>query len=84
MKNILFVIPYLGGGGAERVLIDLINTLNKKNIYNITIFTIGSGILDDQLDKEIRHVKLFNVDLANQDIISKIKIRLILKLLKIL
>ncbi|PGZ44815.1 glycosyl transferase, partial [Bacillus thuringiensis] len=29
-------------------------------------------------------MKLFNVDLANQDIISKIKIRLILKLLKIL
>ncbi len=35
MKNILFVIPYLGGGGAERVLIDLINTLNKKKIYII-------------------------------------------------
>ncbi|MBK5470011.1 MULTISPECIES: glycosyltransferase [Bacillus] len=84
MKNILFVIPYLGGGGAERVLIDLMNVLSQQKKFRMTLFTIGSGILDDQLDKEIRHVKLFNVDLAKQDVVSKIKIRLILKSLKIL
>lgn len=41
-------------------------------------FTIGSGILDDQLDSEIKHVKLVKVNLANQDMFSKIKIKVIL------
>lgn len=84
MKNILFVIPYLGGGGAERVLIDLMNVLNRQQKYNITLFTIGSGILDDQLDSEIKHVKLVKVNLANQDMLSKIKIKVIFKVLKML
>ncbi len=39
MKNILFLIPTLGGGGAERVLVNLVNNLSKEK-YRITVQTL--------------------------------------------
>lgn len=43
MKSILFLIPSLGGGGAERVLVNLVNNLDqtKFDIYVQTLFDIG-------------------------------------------
>lgn len=41
-KSILFLIPTLGGGGAERVLINLVNNLDPKK-YVITVQTIFRG-----------------------------------------
>lgn len=38
-KNILFLINNLGGGGAEKVLVNLVNHLDK-NKYNITLRTL--------------------------------------------
>lgn len=37
MKKVLFAINNLEGGGAEKVLVDLVNNLNKK-IYSRLIF----------------------------------------------
>ncbi|MFK4391701.1 glycosyl transferase [Bacillus sp. AFS026049] len=86
MKKILFVVPYLGGGGAERVLVDLINLINKDYHfkYSITLFTIGSGVLDDQVDGTIKHIKLINTDLSNKKFFPKIKIKLITGVLKLI
>lgn len=42
MKSILFFIPTLGGGGAERVLINLVNNLDRKK-YKITVQTLFDG-----------------------------------------
>ena len=39
MKKILFLIPTLGGGGAERVLVNLINNLDRTK-YQITVQTL--------------------------------------------
>lgn len=39
MKNVLFLIPTLGGGGAERVLVNLVNNLDK-NKYKVTLQTL--------------------------------------------
>lgn len=39
MKTILFLIPTLGGGGAEKVLVNLVNHLNRKK-YHIEIITL--------------------------------------------
>ena len=39
MKKLLFIMPDLGGGGAEKVLIDIINYLDKSK-FDITIFLI--------------------------------------------
>lgn len=42
MKKILFAIPTLGGGGAERVLVTLLNNLSVEK-YDITLFCIFDG-----------------------------------------
>ena len=41
MKKIVFGITSLGIGGAERVLVDLVNKLQEE--YEITIFTLYKG-----------------------------------------
>ena len=38
MKKVLFAINNLEGGGAEKVLVDLVNNLKKKKIYSRLIF----------------------------------------------
>lgn len=56
MKKVLFLIPSLGGGGAEKVLTTLVNRLCEYN-YDITIIVIfGNGIYEKQIDKRV-HVK---------------------------
>ena len=53
MKKILFGITSLTLGGAERVLVDIANTLVDK--YDITIFTIyANGELERQLNKKVK------------------------------
>lgn len=39
MKSVLFVIPTLGGGGAEKVLVNLVNHLDRSK-YKIEIVTL--------------------------------------------
>ena len=52
-KKLLFGITSLTLGGAERVLVDLVNALCDK--YDITIFTIYSkGELEKQLSKSVK------------------------------
>lgn len=51
MKKLLFLIPTLAGGGAERVLANLVNNLSREK-YDITVQTLflkkfcGFGIVD--------------------------------------
>lgn len=59
MKKIVFGITSLGIGGAERVLVDIVNKLQKK--YDITIFTLyGKGAFEKELDKNIKVIKLYD------------------------
>lgn len=52
MKKIVFGITSLNAGGAERVLIDLVNKL--VNDFAITIFTFyGNGDFENQLNSKI-------------------------------
>lgn len=58
MKKIVFGITSLRPGGAERVLIDIVN--HFKNDYEITIFSIyGDGEFEKQLDKKIHFQSLY-------------------------
>lgn len=60
MKKILFGITSLGLGGAERVLVDIVNELVEQ--YDITIFTIyAKGELEKELSKNIKLKSLFKV-----------------------
>ena len=59
MKKILFGITSLTIGGAERVLVDLVNKL--KDYYDITIFTIyPKGELEKELNTNVKLKSLYN------------------------
>lgn len=61
MKKILFLIHTLGGGGAERVLVDLVNNLDKRN-YEITVMTVvDTGIYKEALVPEIKYKTMFKL-----------------------
>ena len=54
IKKIVFGITSLGLGGAERVLVDLVNELSLNQEYQITIFTIyGQGELEKQVSSKV-------------------------------
>lgn len=58
MKKVLFFIPSLGGGGAEKVLVTLINNLNSKK-YQITLITLFNGGVNEKFlndDIEIKTI----------------------------
>ena len=53
MKKIIFGITSLTLGGAERVLVDMVNQLSDT--FDITIFTIyGKGELEKSLNNRIK------------------------------
>lgn len=59
MKKVLFFIDTLGHGGAEKVLVNLVNNLDKSK-YDITLMTIfDCGINKAFLKKEIRYKYIF-------------------------
>ncbi|MFB5282767.1 glycosyltransferase [Peribacillus sp. Hz7] len=54
-KKILFLITSLGGGGAEKVLIDLVKNLDPLK-YEITVQTVlDEGIYIKQLPKHVKY-----------------------------
>ena len=59
MKKILIIHESLGGGGAERVLIELLNNINYSR-YHITLLTIkDGGIYKSQLNKNVIHKSIY-------------------------
>ena len=58
-KRILFFIADLGGGGAEKVLVNLVNNLNSEK-YDITVRTIfGKGVNAKFLKPHIKYKPIF-------------------------
>lgn len=59
MKTVLFLIPSLGGGGAERVLVNLVNNLDKTK-YRVTVQTLFDiGVNRQYLNKDIEYIPGF-------------------------
>ena len=53
MKKIIFFIPNLKHGGAEKVLVNLVNNLDKSK-YEVTLFSIfDEGMNKEFLNKEV-------------------------------
>lgn len=52
-KRVLFILPSLSPGGAERVLITLMNSLNKSRFSPSLISVMPKAGLDTLVDKEI-------------------------------
>ena len=58
-KKILFGITSLKLGGAERVLVDIVNNICDK--YDITIFTLyNKGEFEPEIDKRVKIKSMFN------------------------
>lgn len=59
MKKIVFGITCLNLGGAERVLVDIVNELCDR--YEITIFTLyGKGELREEINKKVNIVSVYD------------------------
>lgn len=55
MKRILFLMNTLTGGGAEKVLVDIVNNLDKDK-FDVTLQTICDvGIYKDALNEKVRY-----------------------------
>lgn len=55
-KNILFVIPHLDGGGAERVLIDILNQINSEK-FKITLLVFQKhGVYLNKIPNNVRTI----------------------------
>lgn len=58
-KNILFMIDALTSGGAEKVLLDLVNHLDKDK-YSITLMTLADvGSLKERIPNDIIYKSVF-------------------------
>lgn len=54
MKKLLFMIDTLNGGGAEKVLFDILNNFDYKK-YEVDLFLIKKeGIYLEKLDKRVK------------------------------
>ena len=71
MKRVLFVIPDLRGGGAEKVLVNLLNGLSKDK-YEITLYTIfWEGSNRKLLTPDVRQKYLFKSVFRGYSVIQK-------------
>ena len=56
MKKILFLIPNLGHGGAERVLVNLVNNLSREK-FDVTVQTLfDEGVNKQYLLPHVRYI----------------------------
>lgn len=59
MKKILFFIPNLSVGGAEKVLVNLVNNMDRSK-FDITVQTLfGGGVNEQFLKKDITYKSCF-------------------------
>lgn len=59
-KKLLFFHFDLGGGGAEKVLVNLLNNLNPEK-YEITLYTVfNNGVYKDSFAEHIKRKTIFN------------------------
>ena len=84
MKKIIFLIETLGGGGAEKVLLDIVKNIDKEK-FDVTVQTIvDNGIYDKEIKKYCNYDSYLKIDDLNKGIfkklIYKIKYKFIYKL----
>jgi len=59
MKKVLFLIHDLGQGGAEKVLVNLVNNMDR-NRFDITVISLfGGGVNEQYLNEDIKYKTIF-------------------------
>nr|WP_321302566.1 glycosyltransferase [uncultured Trichococcus sp.] len=72
MKKITILIPSLGGGGAEKVLVNLLNYINHEK-YDITLISIfGNGTNEKFLNPNVKYKYLFKKQFIGNSHILKL------------
>ena len=81
-KKLLFLIPNLKHGGAEKVLVNLVNNLDTEK-YDITVQTLfNEGVHRDGLKKHIRYIPGFRKSFrGNSALVKLFPAKLLWKLL---
>jgi glycosyltransferase involved in cell wall biosynthesis len=59
-RKILFLIPSLAGGGAERTLINLLQRIDHGRYEVDLVAVLGQGPYKDQVPSQVRFMSLFN------------------------
>lgn len=66
-KKVLFLIHTLQIGGAEKILVNLVNNMDKEK-FDITVMTIiNTGAFRKELDNDIKYQTIFNIKLLNRN-----------------
>ena len=72
MKKVLFLIHDLGQGGAEKVLVNLVNNMDRSR-FDITVISLfGGGVNEQYLNKEIRYKTIFKKNIPGNSKIMKL------------
>lgn len=65
MKKILIFVDSLNEGGVSKVLLDLLENINKEK-YDITVMTLyNQGVYIDEVRKYVKYKYCFNIPAAN-------------------
>ena len=73
MKKIIFLIPSLNLGGAERITVNLANEFSKMN-YEVFVVTLYSdGFFTNELSELVNHISL-NIKRARNAILPLYKL----------
>lgn len=65
-KKILFLIHTLGVGGAEKVLVNLVNNIDKTK-YEVTVMTvINTGAFITELNEEVKYKYMFDIPFSKK------------------
>lgn len=65
-KKILFLIHTLGGGGAEKILTNLVNNIDK-NLYDVTLMTvIDTGVFKKDVARDVAYKTMIPLPSKNE------------------
>ncbi len=70
MKRVLFFLESLKGGGAEKVLFDIIRTLPKNKYYVKVLLVTDNGVYDEEIKKYCVYESILHV-IPNKEHIMK-------------
>ena len=72
MKKVLFLIDSLPGGGAEKVLVDIVENLDRSK-FDITVMTsLGGGVHVDNIKKNVKYKPFFKELKRKKTILEKV------------
>lgn len=72
MKKVLFLIDSLPGGGAEKVLVDIVENLDRSK-FDITVMTsLGGGVHVDNIKKNVKYKPFFKELKRQKTILEKV------------